>query len=189
MTDMPEQSNSKTVLTIGNSGQIIAIAVAIIYFCGFVTVTAYLGSLGIKEYEAFRTQYMISGTTLLILMGLYYYLVGRHVASINEDTNNVRDILVRIGATGGYWELYAQIFPLLELCFFIVVSTFVCSSLLFTMSSRALISMIIPLAMGLFFIQSTIINKDSKDASKAFLLLIGIYYLAVVLAFWYLADG
>jgi hypothetical protein len=49
--------------------------------------------------------------------------------------------------------------------------------------------MIIPLAMGLFFIQSTIINKDSKDASKAFLLLIGIYYLAVVLAFWYLADG
>jgi hypothetical protein len=189
MAETTEASSSNSFITIGNTSQIIAIALALVYFCGFVVVTAYLGSLGIKDYEAFRTQYIISGATMLLIMGLFYYFVGRHIRTLDDDANEVRKVLLDIGAQGKFWDLYAIFFTMIELAFFIVIATFSSTAILFTVKSTPVYSMIIPMVFGFFIIDSTLTSKAKESVGKLFYILIGIYYLASCIAFFYLIDG
>lgn len=186
------ENNTKEKLpfsVISNSGQVIAIAAAIAYICGFIVVTAYLGSFGIKDYEAFRIQYMISGTTLLLISGLFFYFVGRHVLTLNEYTKQIQMLFMEKGASGKLWAFCAWIFPPLEIGFLITVTTIIGSSLLFTINSTRLIYWISPTVFGYFWIQFVLTSNAKKDVGKLFFLLIEIFYLLVICAFFYLADG
>lgn len=189
MTETNEASGNSSFLSIGNTSQIIAIAIAIAYVCGFIIVTAYLGSLGIKDYEAFHTQYLITGTTLLVILGLLYYFVGRHILTLDEDSANYRKLFLNHGAKGNFWALSAFIFPIAESCFLIVIATIVSTSLLFTVTSTPTIRMFVPLAIGGFFIQITLTSKAAESVGKLFFLLVEIFYLIAFIAFFYLADG
>lgn len=177
------------LLSIGDISQLTATTLAICYVSGFIIVMAYLGSFGIKDYEAFRTQYIISGGTLLLIGGLYYYFVGNHILTIDDETETSKKIFAAHGAKGRFWDFCAFTFPVWRLGYFIAATSLIGSSLLFDITSTLLVPLIVPMVAGFFWIESVLTSKASESIGKLFWLLTEVFYLLVFLAFYHLADG
>jgi hypothetical protein len=175
--------------SIFDTSQIIAIGIAISYICGFIQVTSYLGAFGIKEYDALRTQYIVSGATFLLILGIYYFFVGRHIPTLDEDTNKYQDIFLTLGAKGKFWDFCGFTFALWELGFLIVVATIVGSSLLFTITISRTIVLLGPMLAGYILFDIILTSKAAESVGKSFWLLLEVFYIAVFVAFYYLADG
>ncbi len=195
---MPEQQNPVEVQTgtdktflqmsIANIGQFIAIAVAVAYFCGFIIVTSYLGSFGIKDYDAFHIQYIISGTTLLLVIGYFVFLVGRRVFRLDEDSRHYLIKFQKLGANGKFWSFCGFVYPLIEIGFFIVLTVVSISFFIFPITSTQtywIVSIALSAAGFDFFF-----NAGKEDRlGKYYFLLNEIFYLITILAFFYKVDG
>lgn len=175
-------------MSIANIGQIIAIAGAVAYFCGFIIVTSFLGSFGIKDYDAFHIQYIISGTTLLLIIGFFVYLVGRRVFQLDDDSRHYLKKFQKLEATGKFWSFCAFVYPLIEIGFFIVFTVVSISFFIFpiTFTPTFWIVAIATSATGFDFF----VNAGREERlGKYYYLLNEIFYLITFLAFFYEVDG
>lgn len=180
MNENIDASGKDPWLTIGNASQIIAIAIAVAYICGFIIVSAYFGSLGIKDYEAFRTQYIISGITFLVVLGLIYYVFGRKIFNFDKQVKIYDKQLIDIAASGKYWGKFAQRFLIFELLFLMAMTAIIASSILF---DRAL-----EIYAPFLFSGVVISVSKSHKPTKLLFVLVEISYLLFFLVFCYLAD-
>jgi hypothetical protein len=175
-------------ISIASISQIIAIAAAVAYFCGFIIVTSFLGSFGIKDYDAFHIQYIISGTTLLLLVGYFVFLVGRRVFRLDEDSRHYLNKFQKLGASGKFWSFCAFVYPLIEIGFFIVFTVASISFFIFPITSTQ-IYWIVAIALSAsvfdFFFNA---GKEEK-LGKYYFLINEIFYLVTVVAFFYKVDG
>lgn len=57
-------------LEIKDLGHVIAVGLIVLYFCGFLVVNAYNGRLGIRDYDALRTQYVVAGLIEFALIAM-----------------------------------------------------------------------------------------------------------------------
>lgn len=175
-------------MLIVNIVQFIAFAVAVAYFCGFIIVTSYYGSLGIKEYDAFHIQYIVSGTTLLLIIGYFVYLVGRRVFQLDDDSRHYLKKFQELGANGKFWSFCAFVYPLAEIGFFIVFVIVTISYFIFPITSTKtywVIAIAISAATFDFFINA---GKEGR-LGKFYYLFNEIFFMVTFFAFFYEADG
>jgi hypothetical protein len=175
-------------MSIANIGQIIAINVAVAYFCGFIIVTSFLGSFGIKDYDAFHIQYIISGTTLLLIIGFFVYLVGHRVFLLDDNSRSYLKKFQKLEANGKFWSFCAFVYPLIEIGFFIVFTVVSMSFFIFPITStRTFWIVAIAISAALF---DFIANAGREERlGKYYYLLNEIFYLITFLAFFYEVDG
>ncbi len=167
---------------IADLGQLTAFAIAVAYVCGFIEATAYLGGLGIKDYDAFRIQYLVAGIIFCLTMAIVYYFVGRQVSALDEYATDCRKNLEQIGHSGRFWTFCAGIFPVLRVGNGIVISSFLCASLLFNQIGVQVVTIFLPAAVGTLFTQPSFTNTAPTASGRLFLLT-GIFYVLVIGSF------
>ncbi|MDZ4202658.1 MAG: hypothetical protein U1C96_11005 [Gallionella sp.] len=189
LTATPDKQVISSYLSISNTSQISAISIVLSYICGFITVTAYLGSFGIKDYETFRTQYIISGATLFLIFGLFYYFIGRHAIALDDDIKKYAELFAEFGARGRRWEVVAAIYCVSELAFFVVIATVIGTSLLFTIPATKIMPLLAIMMLGYVLNDMIITSQAAKAIRGLYFLLVSIFYSLSFIAFYYLADG
>lgn len=168
-------------------GQSISLVLGTVYFSGFLVVTAHLGNIGFRDYDAFRMQYLIAGGIVCLLIGLFTYIVGRHVGKIDDSTNALIKHLGDVGANSINWKLTAFIYVIVELLFFATLASFIASSFLFLKQDNTNFIITFYLYLWDTFVQFFIRSKS--DLSRWAVLGIGILRGLVIVGYYLLASS
>lgn len=174
--------------SITHLGQYTAAALAVTYVCGFIVVTAYMGILGIRDYESFRVEYIIAGVMFLLLAGMYHILVGRRILLLDEYSKEFLESLDKGWSHQGFWHAYTFAFPLLEASFGLAMATCAMYGFIFEMklSLAPLFSTIVFAASVPFFLIPT---RKKLMSSKLRFLLTGALYVVTFVVFNVFTDG
>jgi len=172
-----------------NMGQTFAVIVSSIYISGFIVVTAYLGSYGLRDYEAFRIQYLIAGIILWLYFGAFVYFLGKKIHNLGSNEHSFHNLFKQYGYTGASWELWALILSLIELVYYSIMCSIVAISIMleniFTVEFR--------MYLAAFMLGQTILfnihHSSVRDKiSKASFVLLGIYWTVAVVGYFIVSE-
>lgn len=170
-------------------GQTFALIIAVAYVCGFIIVTAYLGQFGLREYAAFRMQYLVAGTTILLLAGLFGYFVARHLQPDNADVVAYTKLFMPEGGDQLKWSLLAVLFIMLETAYNVTLCAMISAAFLFPLPHREAILLILAIIGGGAIIQFVMTSNAQKHLSRRSFVYIGAFYAVAVVAFLFLVEG
>jgi hypothetical protein len=191
---VPVEQPIKPVLPLRNVGlqdiaQALAGLLALAYVAGFIVVTAHLGRFGLKDYDAFRVQYLVAGAVVWVAIGFFAYFVGRHVLRMDEDTNEYRKLFESLGGKGPVWTAWAFIYTWAELAYFLVVCTLVTGSLLFFVPSMQTIMFALALVMGQQWIFTARTSAAGRHLTKWSYVWFGAFFATTLVGFIFVAEG
>lgn len=175
--------------TLQDFAQVLAGVLALAYLSGFIVVTAHLGRFGLKDYDAFRVQYLVAGAIIWVIIGLFAYLVGRHVFRIDEDTEKYRKLFESFGGNGAGWAIWAFFFTASELAYFIVICTLVAGSLLFSLPSTNTIFLVGAIAFGQQLVDMALTSPASRHLTQWSFVLIGVFFATALAGFLFAVEG
>lgn len=169
--------------------QALAVTVSVAYLCGFIVVTAHLGRFGLRDYEAFRLQYLIAGGMVCVLAGTFTYFVGRHLARLDSDTDEYIKLFESLGGKGRGWNVWAFVFAGIELGYFVVVCTLIAASLLFPPPDKTTIYVAIAIVFGQYLIDMILTSAASKHLTPWSFVWIGVFLALTVIGFLITIEG
>lgn len=173
---------------LGESGQIMALGMASCYISGFLIVNSYLGKYGLKDYDAFRTEYLVAGVLFFILIGFWYFFVGRKLPKLDTFSSEFIKRYESLGGTGKYWRFIGFITPGIDLAQSFVMLVVLTAIIFFSYQNQLIYTLFgISVFVG-FWAYSVESSKASESVTKWFYLLLLIADLAVVLMFILLMD-
>lgn len=168
--------------------QTLAGLLAVAYLCGFVAVTAHLGRFGLRDYDAFRVQYLVAGAIVWVLIGLFAFIVGRHVLTVDKDVEEYEELFTSKGAIGLGWAMWAYLYNGSELIFLLLACTFVAGSLLFALPGMTVVFVGAAIMSGQYLISKILIGSKERLTPWSFVY-IGAFWLVAVGAFLFVAEG
>jgi hypothetical protein len=169
--------------------QSLAGLLALAYVSGFIVVTAHLGRFGLKDYDAFRVQYLVAGSIVWVVIGLFAYFVGRHVLRLDDDTNECRKLFESLGCNGAGWTAWAFFYTMVELGYFLAVCTLIIGSLLFSLPNTSTILVAVAIVSGQQWINLVMTSAASRHLTKWSFVWFGIFFGTSFVGFFIVADG
>lgn len=163
--------------------QALAGVLALAYLSGFIVVTAHLGRFGLKDYDAFRVQYLVAGTIVWVTIGLFAYFVGRHVLRIDEDTEECRKLFESVGGKGAGWAAWAFFYTAGELAYRLVVCTFVAGLLLFSLPSTNMLFLVGAIVIGEQLANMILTSAASRHLTQWSFVWIGVFFATTLAGF------
>lgn len=187
----PERSAAGSVqnFTFRDLGQALALTVSAAYFCGFIVVTAHLGRFGLREYDPFRTQYLVAGAIVFVLVGVFAYFVWNLLTRLDTNTAEYEKLFERLGGAGRGWAIWAFVYASIEVAYFVVVCTIVAASLLFPLPQKSVLFLVLAIVAGKFLIDMILTSAASEHLSPWSFVWIGIFMGAAVVGFLLLTEG
>jgi hypothetical protein len=177
-TEKPSPSTSRLNLLVA-LGQGLATCLPLLYLAGFVVVTAHLGRFGIREYDAFKWQYLVAGCIFAVFALGFAFFCARHLIALDEDAEKMRQVLEEHGARGARWALFAGVFSFIEAIYLSVVGIYLVSLLLIPGWSSASLMLLVFMAYGQFLIDSSLQGPKTRLTPRAFILL-AVFQLLVI---------
>ena len=187
--EMPKSQSALKNIALRDIGQTFALSVAAAYICGFIVVTAYLGRFGLREYAAFRMQYLIAGTMIFLLVGLFGYFVARNMGPGNSDVEQYTKFFMPVGGDTLKWSFLAVLFLFLQTAYNVVLCSVISAALLFPLPNRETLLLIIAIAGGGAFINFVMTSSARNHVSPRVFVYIGSFMALAVIAFLLMADG
>jgi len=184
-----DRPNKFENLSLSDFAQILTGALTLVYISGFIVVTAHLGRFGLKDYDAFRLQYLVAGAIVWVTIGLFTYFVGRHVSRLDEDADEYRQWLESMGGKGNAWAAWALFLNISELAQLLVVCTLVTGSILFPLPNVETITVAVAMFCGQQLIDMALTSRAKKHISKLFMVLLGLYFSTTVCGFLAFVEG
>jgi hypothetical protein len=138
MGSMSDTPNYRTTLgslgavELKDLGQFLALALVVLYFCGFLIVNAYNGKFGVRDYDAFRTQYVVAGLIELALIGLFAFVGRWSTQKRDAETKEYAESLRTQGRSAFVSYFVAISASLADQIWRIVVCVFIASPILFS---------------------------------------------------------
>lgn len=169
--------------------QTLAGLLAVAYISGFVVVTAHLGRFGLKDYDAFRVQYLVAGAIVWVTIGLFAYFVGRHVFRIDSDTEEYRKLFESVGGKGAGWAAWAFFYTAGELAYFLVVCTLVTGSLLFSLPNTNTIFVAVAIVFGQQLVDMVLTSAASRHLTQWSFVWIGVFFVTALAGFLFVVEG
>lgn len=173
---------------LGESGQVMAIGIAVCYISGFIIVNSYLGKYGIKDYDAFRTEYLVAGFLFFILIGLWFFFVGRNIIKLDGHSEKNIKLYNSLGGTSNRWNFMGFITPMIDLIASYVFLVVLTAIIFLSYKNNLIYSLFGGAAAIHFFVYAVQTSKASESITKWFYLLITIADLVVISLFLYLMD-
>ncbi len=183
------QSSALHDIALKDLGQTFALSVAVAYICGFIVVTAYLGKFGLREYAAFRMQYLIAGATVFLLAGLFFYFVARNIGPDNTDVEQYTTFFMPVGGDTLKWSFLALLFIFVEIAFNVILCSVLSAAFLFPLPNRATVLLLIAIVSGGALIHFVMTSDARNHASPRSFVYIGTFMALAVIAFLLLVDG
>jgi hypothetical protein len=178
-----------TNLAFRDIAQSLAGVLALAYASGFVVVTAHLGRFGLKDYDAFRVQYLVAGAIVWVTIGLFAYFVGRRVLRIDADTEEYIKLFESVGGKGSGWATWAFFYTVGELAYFLVVCTLITGSLLFTLPSTNTLLVVIAIVAGQQLVDMVLNSAASRHLTQWSFVWVGAFFATALAGFLFVADG
>ena len=176
-------------ITLQDFAQALAGVLALAYLSGFIVVTAHLGRFGLKDYDAFRVQYLVAGAIVWVTIGLFAYFVGRHVFRIDEDTEEYRKLFESVGGKGSGWAAWAFFYTAGELAYFLGVCTLVAGSLLFFLPSTNTILLAVAIVFGQQLVDMVLTSAASRHLTQWSFVWIGVFFATALAGFLFVVEG
>jgi hypothetical protein len=191
MTNEGNGLQAVSIANIGHVAQLFAFAVSVAYIGGFLVVTMYLGNYGIRDYDAFKIQYLVAGVQVFLVGGVFYYFIGRPLSTLDRDAQSYLEIFRSIGGEGAIWLAYSLVFPIVEIGCFVCVSVLITCSFLFYIPkvSTAFMLYMLFFMFGMGLIQFIVLPNIRKNQSKLLFILLGLFYVLALFEFVLLANG
>jgi len=117
-------------MSVADFAQLLAGGVIVTYICGFIIVTSYLGRLGIRDYDAFKFQYLVAGVIAILIFGTYFWFARLRPLHIDEEVSLIRSWQESHGASNWLARAISVAHPFIDIIYRLTICTLAISSLL-----------------------------------------------------------
>lgn len=175
-------------LSIAELGKLTGTLAILLYGFGFLVVSTHNAKFGIRDYDLFRPTYLVAGVLFSALCGIFYYIVGRSVLTLDDSRNVYENVFTRQDENCRFWPAMVVIFPLVEVGFNTVLAAFVTKLFFVGPSLRSEAYLVLPIGLYYFWINSVFTSKVSEHVSRETLLYITAFNVAGIATLYYIAD-